>query len=286
MNTFDLHRFSQALKCYFMTSRRTWLRYFGIFTLVLFMADLFFTRVQGNNYNEMVENWGLEKAVFNYTHYVEASAVFGLVFFFIAMLFGASFLFSHMKETRQRTTYLMWPVSNLEKYLVPLVHNILLLGVGTLVAYHLADALRVLLDWTTGRVAIWGAPYFWDIVSRPFDDSAPWELTAFAVGSYLWFHSLYILGGSLFRRQQFLLTSFAIVVGFFLFVWVLRILLLDTSSPTGHFELIERRDDGWHIHWSYYLILAVGYGLIALHYWLSYKIFCRMQVINNKWLNV
>jgi hypothetical protein len=26
--------------------------------------------------------------------------------------------------------------------------------------------------------------------------------------------------------------------------------------------------------------------LIAFHYWASYKLFTRMQVINNKWLNV
>jgi hypothetical protein len=24
----------------------------------------------------------------------------------------------------------------------------------------------------------------------------------------------------------------------------------------------------------------------VIHYWLSYKLFTRMQVINNKWLNV
>ena len=285
MNNFDLHRFSQALKCYFMTSRRTWLRYFGIFTLVLFMADLFFTRINGHNFADMVEWWGLEEAIYIYKNYVEGTAVFGLVFFFIAMLFGASFLFSHMKETRQRTTYLMWPVSNLEKYLVPLVHNILLLGVVTLVAYHLADALRVLLDWSTGRPVIWSSSIFWDMVSRPFDGSAPWELPAFIVGCFLWFHSLYIVGGSLFRRQQFLLTSMAIVIGFFLFVWTGHA-LVEMSGVTRDTMFIGQLNGVWHIHWSFYLILAVGYGLIALNYWLSYKIFCRMLVINNKWLNV
>ena len=284
MNNFNFHRFSQALQCYFMTSRRQWLRYFGIFTLILFMADLFFTRIQGISYNDMVENWEMERALDIYRDHVEGSAVFGLVFFFIAMLFGASFLFSHMKETRQRTTYLMWPVSNLEKYLVPLVHNILLLAVGIIVAYHLADALRVLLDWTTGRVVVWGSPLLWDIFSRPFDGT-PWELNVFIVGSYLWFHSLYILGGSLFRRQQFLLTSMAIVIGFFLFVWTAHA-LAEESGFNSRFEFMALHDGVWQIHWSFYVILFVGYALIALHYWLSYKLFCRMQVINNKWLNV
>jgi len=26
--------------------------------------------------------------------------------------------------------------------------------------------------------------------------------------------------------------------------------------------------------------------LVVFHYWASYKLFTRMQVINNKWLNV
>ena len=49
---------------------------------------------------------------------VELVSAFCVCFFFFAMLFGASYIFSHMKETRQRTTFLMWPVSNMEKFLV------------------------------------------------------------------------------------------------------------------------------------------------------------------------
>ena len=134
-------------------------------------------------------------------------------------------------------------------------------------------------------MVVWGSPLFWDIFSRPFDGSDPWELTAFVVGSYLWFHSLYILGGSLFRRQQFLLTSIAIVIGFFLFVWTTHT-LAEVSGVNNRFEFMALHDGVWHVHWSYYIILTAEYGLTALHYWLSYKIFCRMQVINNKWLNV
>ena len=45
MKTFHFNRFSQALKCQFLVLRKTWIRLFGIFTLVIFMANLFFTRV-------------------------------------------------------------------------------------------------------------------------------------------------------------------------------------------------------------------------------------------------
>ena len=46
MSTFNTTRFGQALKCQFLVLRKTWIRLFGIFTLVMFMANLFFTRVQ------------------------------------------------------------------------------------------------------------------------------------------------------------------------------------------------------------------------------------------------
>ena len=70
MSTFNFNRFSQALKCHFLIERKSWIRLFGIYTLVMFMANLFFTRLQGNNYSFMVENWGMEEATRQYNHYV------------------------------------------------------------------------------------------------------------------------------------------------------------------------------------------------------------------------
>ena len=44
MNTFNYNRFSQALKCQFMVTRKWWMVVFGIYTFVLLMANLFFTQ--------------------------------------------------------------------------------------------------------------------------------------------------------------------------------------------------------------------------------------------------
>ena len=55
MKTFNFNRFSQALKCQFLVLRKTWIRLFGIFTFVMFMANLFFTRLQ-TDYRNFVEN--------------------------------------------------------------------------------------------------------------------------------------------------------------------------------------------------------------------------------------
>ena len=284
MSTFNTTRFSQALKCQFLVLRKTWIRLFGIFTLVMFMANLFFTRVQGSNYDDLVSNWPSEHVIDIYVNYVGSTIAFGLIFFCFSMLFAASFLFSGMKDTRKRSAFLLWPVSHLEKYIISLLLSILWLAVITIGAYMLADALRVFIDWVTGRVIIWGIPM---IGTHIFNQAAfdHWQMVWWFFTFVFYVHSLYIVGGTLFRRQQFLFTSATIAV-----VGILLIMLLNQIHPDVEF-ISGTWDEKTHtykqfFHPFFYILNTTLCVLIVFHYWASYKLFTRMQVINNKWLNV
>ena len=283
MSTFNYNRFSQALKCQFLVSRKTWIRLFGIFTLVMFMYNLFVTRVQGSNYSDMVENWGVEQASEQYYHYVESTVVFGVIFFCIAMLFGATGMFSQMKDTRTRSAYLLWPVSNLEKYVTSFLLSFVLVAFLTVGAYMLADTLRVFIDWLTGRVVIWGIPRIFTFFET--DALGEWQTVWMFFAWVFYIHSLYLVGGTLFRRQQFLLTSATIAV-----VVILLTMILNQVHP--HFDFISGTwDEKTYTytriyHPAFYILQTVVTLLIPIHYWISYKLFTRMQVINNKWLNI
>ena len=157
MSTFNINRFGQALKCQLMVGRKLWIRLFCIFTLVMFMAGLFWTRIQGMSY-ALMESFGADELYHTYERHVTQSVAFGVVFFCISMLFGAGGMFSQMKDTRTRSAYLLWPVSNLEKYVISLLLSIVLMAVVTIGAFILADALRVFVDWVTGRIIVWGFP--------------------------------------------------------------------------------------------------------------------------------
>lgn len=284
MSTFNTTRFGQALKCQFLVLRKTWIRLFGIFTLVMFMANLFFTRVNGVKYDDMVNNWPTEEFLHTYNNYVGSTTGFGVIFFCFSMLFGASFLFAGMKDTRKRSAFLLWPVSNLEKYIISLLLSILWLAVITIGAYLLADALRVFIDWVTGRVVIWGLPKIIDGVFGP----APFEYwqTAWMLFAWVFYiHSLYIVGGTLFRRQQFLLTSATIAVVSILLVMILNQINPQINFITGNWDM-KTETYTQIFHPFFYILNTTLCLLIVFHYWASYKLFTRMQVINNKWLNV
>lgn len=283
MSTFNITRFGQALKCQFVVERKSFIRVFGIFTLVMFMANLFFTRVNGPDYNSLLQIMSAEELYLRYKSYVEQTLSFGLMFFCIAMLFGATGMFSQMKDTRTRSAYLLWPVSNMEKYLASLILAIFLMAVLTVGAFMLADALRVFVDWVTGRVVIWGFPRLIEPVEASTIDD--WQMAWMFFTWVFYIHSLYIAGGTLFRRQQFLFTSATIVV---------IAILLVTILNQAHFQ-IEFINGVWDektltytktYYPFFYVLNSVLCALIVFNYWLSYKLFTRMQVINNKWLNV
>jgi hypothetical protein len=251
----------------------------------MFMANLFFTRVQGSNYDDLVSNWPSEHVIDIYVNYVGSTIAFGLIFFCFSMLFAASFLFSGMKDTRKRSAFLLWPVSNLEKYVISIILSVFWMMVITIGAYVLADAMRVFVDWVTGRVIIWGVPILYTKVISQAIFHNDWQMVWWFFTFVFYVHSLYIVGGTLFRRQQFLFTSATIAV-----VGILLIMLLNQIHPDVEFitgtwdEKTETYNQTFHPF--FYILNTTLCVLIVFHYWASYKLFTRMQVINNKWLNV
>lgn len=287
MSTFNINRFGQALKCQLMVGRKMWIRLFSIYTLVMFMAGLFWTRIKGTSY-ELMETWGTDELYQAYEGHVTQSVAFGVVFFCIAMLFGAGGMFSQMKDTRTRSAYLLWPVSNLEKYVISILLSIVLMAVVTIGAFMLADALRVFVDWVTGRIIVWGIPKFFSPQGEEITVSGEWRLLWMVLTMIFYFHSLYIVGGTLFRRQQFLLTSGTIIAVSILLTIILNHIDwsgVDIEFVNSHWD--EEIQTYIHVfHPLFYIINTIGCLLIVFHYWASYKLFTRMQVINNKWLNV
>jgi hypothetical protein len=194
------------------------------------------------------------------------------------MLFCASFLFYHLKKKPWCSAYLMWPASNLEKYLVSLVLNVVMAAIGTIICIIIADALRVLVDALSGRIVVWAIPMIFDLKTLNLNPLIAWGPF---LSEILLIHAAYILGGTLFRKQQFVLTTIAIVIIGYIMVFTWHSPVIDNANLFDLDEKGKSVPNAW-----FYVVSIGGYLLTALCYWLSYKIFCRMQVINNKWLNV
>lgn len=202
----------------------------------------------------------------------------GLSFY---ITFAGSWIFNNMKTKQQRITFKMLPASDLEKFLARLFYVTVFWTLSAMVVYVVADLVRMLICLMVYQ------DYLFSSTARIFDDissslaNTPFQqdkingLLFFFVSS-LWQHSFFTLGGTVFRRRPLafaMLTAlFIMMTCFFLGFYALSFYEIDVIKL--------------HIAQMVNVLLAIGFVWALFHYWLSYRIFRRMQVINNKWLNL
>lgn len=190
-------------------------------------------------------------------------------------------IFSNMKTKGQRISFKMLPATDLEKYLVRFLYVTIGLVGGSFLVFMLADAVRMLI------YLIVYHDHIFSMTAALFDNhsvgvdimgcTSPVFGYIFTLGAGLAAHAFTVLCGTFFRRGKVVLTGLTAMT---LFTAVGITLVFISDLPT--FGVINRAD-------ASAIVCFIGIVLMiaaALQYWLSYKLFRRMQVINNKWFNV
>lgn len=275
MKNFDMNRFGRTLRWSALMTRKEALT--NLASMTFAFAVLAVVQVMSSrNVPDIVAE-----------HNFQSFTSFALFVFLIICSIGGCWIFSNMKTKEQRITFKMLPATDLEKFVVRALYATVVWWLMAFVAFCLADLFRMLVSLVAG-VSIKGSavPLFFSMISANTDvniNTLNSGDVAFAAAIYtmanawaFWAHSLYILGGTLFRRRQFVLTTLAHSVIGLVFTPML-IHFVDSSDS------LALRDSLVAIVWTAAAVFAV-WGL--LDWWLSYKIFRRMQVINNKWLNI
>lgn len=197
-----------------------------------------------------------------------------------AMLLWASQVCFNMTTKTTFVNYAMLPATNGEKY----VANVLYQTIGriaiALAAFVVTDALQaiisLLMTGDANSLVMCGISRMQQLWSR--SDFLSLALFCFFV------HSTFLLGGTFFRRRQFLLTCL---------VWVVVPFVLSTLFALIVGGIVHMYRDGydisitlWFSHETYEVIFTVALMVWAcFNYWLSYRLFRRSQVINNKFFN-
>ena len=263
MIQFDFSRFRKLVR-WSLTMDRRWfvkntLSWLVVFTLVF----LFFTCVA--KFNDSLAAY-------------HACASMLLCTTIAILVLGPTMMFNSMQGKHDDQRLLMLPASNLEKYLVRYSYWLLLLPsfVGSFIV---ADLLQYLVNWLSGHegrmlVMQYLMSLDFNIVFPP-SNVVPRSLIACIVLTFVWLHSCYAVGATFFRshKHSWILTSVALIA--------FGIIL---GSLWPHDEI--SRSISSHTAVSLLRLWDVIYiFLIAFNYWLSYKFFCRQQVIG-KYVNV
>ena len=280
---FDIHRLLITLRWDLLVYWKKYVRN----VLGLAFAFAFICIVQQYNWHE---NTPEEQMQLTDVYLSNISGTFFFVGFLLFLVCGAS-IFNNMRTKQSRATFLMLPASNLEKF----VSRFLWVTVGCLVMLFsslvITDVIQYVFSWfiTPHMHGSLTVSFFEELFcSKNMDTSniimvdhqsvmanyfPMWVL----VVSFLVFcHSFFTLGGSIFRKYTVILT----VVSSFVLVFFLAVVF---NLIGGDMVVYFIKDLGPYK--TGYVMIVLFIILAVFNYWLSYKLFTRMQVINNKWLN-
>ena len=285
--TFDLHRFGMVLRWDLLTN---WKGYFyrtaglaiGIILLSISMLYSFphsyFIVERGLDYYYECRMTGFLSAIFILLFFVSASNIFG-----------------NMKTKLQRESFLMLPANNLEKYAARLlmmsIGSILMMMIATLIADFVQFVFSFFM--TPGHHASIIGCFLSQIYKTATDTSNnpisilawQWKIDAALLGwSFLiMIYSFCLLGGTFFRKQPIILTAVSGIIIFMIIGYCGS--KLETWGAFDFYTHLKYDNPGTSlciaIFWSV-VFLALAAGSL----WASYKLFTRMQVICNKWINI
>lgn len=286
--TFDLHRFGMVLRWDLLTNWKSY--FYSIAGLAIGIIMLSISMLYSFPHSHYIVEGG------DLGNYYESRMTGFLAAIFILFFFiSACNIFSNMKTKLQRESFMMLPANNLEKYaarfLMMSVGSILIMVIATLIGDFVQFVLSFFM--TPGyHASIIGSSLSQIYKAATDSGNDPisilaWQCKADAalVGwSFLiMIYSFTLLGGTFFRKQPIILTAVSGIIIFMIMGYCGS--KLEEWGAFDFYTHLNYDNPGTSlciaIFWS-----VVFLALAAVSLWASYKLFTRMQVICNKWINI
>lgn len=285
--TFDLHRFGMVLRWDLLTNWKSY--FYSIAGLAIGIIMLSISMLYTFPHSHYIVGGDLG-------NYYEDGMTGFLATILIAFFFvSACNIFSNTKPKLQRESFMMLPANNLEKYaarfLMMSVGSILIMVIATLIA----DFVQFILSFfmTPGyHASIIGSSLrqIYEAATNTGDNPIcilawQYKIDAAILGwSFLtMIYSFCLLGGTFFRKQPIILTAVSGIIIFMIIGYCGS--ELEEWGAFDFFKHLNYDNPGTSlcmaIFWS-----VIFLALAASSLWASYKIFTRMQVICNKWINM
>lgn len=278
MENFNIQRFGNVCSRLVMIRKQEYFRMF----LGLMLAFTFFSVLACNPFHlEALSDEDYKLA------FLKISGLIGVISFIIVVLSG-SMIISDLKTKQQRIDELALPATNLEKFVARAIGSTLLAVIILVVAFFVADLLQMLINmllhkgtFASTTVMIKDAITKIRILDiKPSAEETFMSVSMSNILSFLAPNACYILGGMLFRKTAWLKTSLALII----------LVIIIFSLFVGYGYLVYKYTDYvvYIPEWiqSKWFSTTLSIVQIVVCYYLAYRIYCRLQAINTRWLNI
>lgn len=278
METFNIQRFGNVFLRLLMVRKK---EYVKLFLGIILGVAL--------TYSFAYNPFNLEAISYDYHEQTMFAATF-FIFYGIIILFTVSGgnIISDLKTKQKRINELTLPATNLERFTARVLGVTIVPLVLTIVAFFVGDLLQMLINMLLHQGTYYSATKFMhEFLSNLIDNKI---LSFFYIDQNAYFaiivmgiinmNAIYMLGGMLFRKTPWLQTSLVLMgngMAFSALFLSYAFFVIENTEYTLYIP--EWMQTTW---WSIF-INAIQ---IVLWYFLSYRIYCRLQAINTRWLNI
>ena len=278
METFNIQRFGNVCTRLVMLRKREYFNIFLAITLFVALMCIFACNPFSGEAKETLE--------YAYSFFQVVGSIYAFAVVFI-IVNGANII-RDLKTKQQRIDELVLPATNLEKFTARVLASTVLVLILVVAGIVAGDILQMLINMllhkgTFGSISLYATKQMYSMMETSIiaiENVAHKPIRFMFVLTLISSNAFYLLGGMLFRKTAWLKTTLAVIV---ISIALFSMFVGYAYVVYGYTNYVVYMPEWMQESWFNITLLIVQ---TCACYYFAYRIYCRLQAINTRWLNI
>ena len=278
METFNIQRFGNVCTRLVMLKKREYFNIFLAITLFVALSCIFACNPFSGEAKETLE--------YAYSFFQVVGSIY--VFAVVLIIVNGANIIRDLKTKQQRIDELVLPATNLEKFTARVLASTVLVLILVVAGIVAGDILQMLINMllhkgTFGSISLYATKQMYSMMETnilAIENVAHKPIRFMFVLTLISSNAFYLLGGMLFRKTAWLKTTLAVIV---ISIALFSMFVGYAYVVYGYTNYVVYMPEWMQDSWFNITLLIVQ---TCACYYFAYRIYCRLQAINTRWLNI
>lgn len=278
METFNIQRFGNVCTRLVMLRKKEYFNIFLAITLFVALSCIFACNPFSGEAKETLE--------YAYSFFQVVGSIY--VFAVVLIIVNGANIIRDLKTKQQRIDELVLPATNLEKFTARVLASTVLVLILAAAGIVAGDILQMLINMllhkgTFGSISLYATKQMYSMMETSIiaiENVAHKPIRFMFVLTLISSNAFYLLGGMLFRKTAWLKTTLAVIV---ISIALFSMFVGYAYVVYGYTNYVVYMPEWMQDSWFNITLLIVQ---TCACYYFAYRIYCRLQAINTRWLNI
>lgn len=278
METFNIQRFGNVCTRLVMLRKKEYFNIFLAITLFVALSCIFACNPFSGEAKETLE--------YAYSFFQVVGSIY--VFAVVLIIVNGANIIRDLKTKQQRIDELVLPATNLEKFTARVLASTVLVLILAAAGIVAGDILQMLINMllhkgTFGSISLYATKQMYSMMETSIiaiENVAHKHIRFMFVLTLISSNAFYLLGGMLFRKTAWLKTTLAVIV---ISIALFSMFVGYAYVVYGYTNYVVYMPEWMQDSWFNITLLIVQ---TCACYYFAYRIYCRLQAINTRWLNI